>query len=155
MPPFEEQRCIVAKIEELLLYIEKYDKAHSELKALNKKFSVDIQKSIIQYTMQGRLVEQNPEEGTGEELYCQIQAVKKRLIQTGAIKKEKPLDVPISWKRVRLAEICEQKPTNGYFPQNVDYETDVKKLTLTTATAGYFKSDAFKYADVGKDNTIL
>ena len=30
--------------------------------------------SILQYAIQGKLVEQRPEEGTGEELYQQIQA---------------------------------------------------------------------------------
>ena len=47
--------------------------------------------SILQYAIQGKLVEQRPEEGTGEELYQQIQAEKQRLIQEKKIKKEKPL----------------------------------------------------------------
>ena len=37
--------------------------------------------SILQYAIQGKLVEQRPEEGTGEELYCQIQEEKQRLIK--------------------------------------------------------------------------
>lgn len=37
--------------------------------------------SILQYAIQGKLVEQRPEEGTGEELYQQIQAEKQRLIR--------------------------------------------------------------------------
>ena len=44
--------------------------------------------SILQYAIQGKLVEQRPEEGTGEELYQQIQAEKQRLIQEKKIKKE-------------------------------------------------------------------
>ena len=44
--------------------------------------------SILQYAIQGKLVEQRPEEGTGEELYCQIQEEKQRLIKEGKIKKE-------------------------------------------------------------------
>ena len=44
--------------------------------------------SILQYAIQGNLVEQRPEEGTGEELYRQIQAEKQRLIKEGKIKKE-------------------------------------------------------------------
>lgn len=68
--------------------------------------------SILQYAIQGKLVEQRPEEGTGEELYRQIQAEKQRLIKEGKIKKEKalpeiaedeiPFDLPDSWKWVRL-----------------------------------------------------
>ncbi len=71
--------------------------------------------SILQYAIQGKLVEQRPEEGTGEELYQQIQAEKQRLIKEGKIKKEKPLpdiaedekpfDIPESWKWVYVGEI--------------------------------------------------
>lgn len=71
--------------------------------------------SILQYAIQGKLVEQRPEEGTGEELYRQIQQEKQRLIKEGKIKKEKPLpeiteneipfDIPESWKWARLSEI--------------------------------------------------
>ena len=71
--------------------------------------------SILQYAIQGKLVEQRPEEGTGEELYRQIQAEKQRLIKEGKIKKEKalpeisedefPFEIPESWKWVRLSTI--------------------------------------------------
>lgn len=161
LPPLAEQKRIVTKIKELLPYIEKYDKAYSKLTVFNKKFPEDMQKSVLQYAMQGKLVEQRAEEGTGEELYCQIQNRKEKLIQSGIIKQEKPLseiteeekpfDIPASWKWVRLAEICEKRPVNGYSPKNVDYITEVKKLTLTATTSGYFKPDAFRYVDIEKD----
>ena len=51
----------------------------------------ELKNSILQLAIQGKLVEQRPEEGTGEELYQQIQAEKKKLIAEGKIKKEKPL----------------------------------------------------------------
>lgn len=44
--------------------------------------------SILQYAIQGKLVEQRVEEGTGEELYQQIQAEKQRLIQEKKIKRK-------------------------------------------------------------------
>lgn len=65
--------------------------------------------------MQGKMVEQRPEEGTGEELYRQIQKEKQKLIKEGKIKKEKPLpeitedempfEIPESWKWVRWGEV--------------------------------------------------
>ena len=71
--------------------------------------------SILQYAIQGKLVEQRPEEGTGEELYRQIQAEKQRLIKAGKIKTEKalpeitedeiPFDIPKSWCWIRLGEL--------------------------------------------------
>ena len=57
----------MAKIEELLPLIERYEKAWSRLEDFNKRFPGDMQKSILQMAIQGKLVEQRPEEGTGEE----------------------------------------------------------------------------------------
>lgn len=115
LPPLEEQKRIVSKIEELTPYVEKYDVAYSEVEELNKKFPEDMQKSILQYAIQGKLVEQRKEDGTAEELYQQIQEEKKKLIEEGKIKKTKalpeitedeiPFDIPENWKWVRIGEI--------------------------------------------------
>ena len=51
----------------------------------------ELKASILQQAIQGKLVEQRPEEGTGEELFQQIQAEKQALFKAGKIKKEKPL----------------------------------------------------------------
>lgn len=116
LPPLAEQKRIVAKIEELLPLIDRYEQAWSKLEEFNKRFPVDMQKSILQMAIQGKLVEQRPEEGTGEELFQQIQAEKQTLINAGTIKKEKPLaeiteveipfDTPESWKWVHLNQIA-------------------------------------------------
>ena len=90
-PPLAEQKRIVAKIEELLPLVDRYAVSYGNLEQLNAKFPEDMKKSILQYAIQGKLVEQRAEEGTGEELYQQIQAEKQRLIQKKKIKKEKPL----------------------------------------------------------------
>ncbi|NLC25676.1 MAG: restriction endonuclease subunit S [Fastidiosipila sp.] len=115
LPPLEEQKRIVAKIEELMPYVDKYDVAYSEVEELNKKFPEDMQKSILQYAIQGKLVEQREEDGTAEELYKQIQEDMKKQIKEGKVKKPKklpaikqdeiPFDIPENWKWVRLGEI--------------------------------------------------
>lgn len=87
IPPLEEQYRIVAKIEEILPYIDQYDKAYTKLETFNKKFPEDMKKSILQMAMQGKLVEQRPEEGTADELYEQIVAEKAQLIKDGNIDK--------------------------------------------------------------------
>lgn len=128
VPPLDEQKRIVVKIEEILPYIDQYDKAYTKLETFNKKFPEDMKKSILQMAMQGKLVEQLPEEETADELYEQIVAEKSQLIKNGKIKKEKPLpditedeipfEIPSSWKWVRLSAICEKigsgsTPTGG------------------------------------------
>ena len=117
LPPLAEQKRIVAKIEELLPLIDRYEKAWGRLEEFNRRFPADMQKSLLQMAIQGKLVEQRPEEGTGEELYRQIQAEKQRLIKEGKIKKEKPLpdiaedevpfEIPESWKWVRWGELSD------------------------------------------------
>ena len=122
LPPLAEQKRIVAKIEELLPYIDRYEQAWSKLEQFNSRFPEDMKKSLLQYAIQGKLVEQRPEEGTAEELFAQIQQEKQRLIAEKKIKKEKPLseitddekpfDIPESWKWVRLGDIT-SKLTDG------------------------------------------
>ena len=117
LPPLAEQKRIVAKIEELLPYIDRYEQAWSRLEAFNQRFPDDMRKSILQLAIQGKLVEQRPEECTGDELYREIQAEKQQLIKEGKIKKEKllpeiaedekPFEIPESWKWVRFNEVIE------------------------------------------------
>lgn len=115
-PPLTEQKRIVAKIEELLPYIDRYTASYERLEQVNTEFPEDMKKSVLQYAIQGKLVEQRPEEGTAEELYRQIQAEKQKLIKAGRIKKDKPLpeiaedeipfDIPESWKWVRIGTVA-------------------------------------------------
>ena len=135
LPPLVEQTRIVAKIEELLPLVDRYAASYEKLEQFNAKFPEDMKKSILQYAIQGKLVEQRPEEGTAEELYRQIQTEKKRLIKEGKIKKEKPLpeiaedeipfDIPESWKWVRLSNIAESIVDCPHStPKYLDMETE-------------------------------
>ena len=124
LAPLAEQKRIVAKIEDLLPYIDRYAASYERLEQVNTEFPEDMKKSVLQYAIQGKLVEQRAEEGTGEELYRQIQAEKKRLIKEGKIKKEKPLpeiaedeipfDIPESWRWVRFSEIMSTMSTGPF-----------------------------------------
>ena len=54
--------------------------------------------SILQYAMQGKLVEQRLEEGTGSLLLQKIKDEKERLIKLKYVKKEKKLPRINSWQ---------------------------------------------------------
>lgn len=124
LPPLAEQKRIVAKIEELLPHIDRYEQAWSKLEQFNSRFPEDMKKSLLQYAIQGKLVEQRPEEGTAEELFVQIQEEKQRLIAEKKIKKEKPLpeitddekpfDIPDSWKWVRFSDLMNAMSTGPF-----------------------------------------
>ena len=130
LPPLAEQKRIVAKIEELLPLIDRYEKAWSKLEDFNKRFPVDMQKSLLQLAIQGKLVEQRPEEGTAAELLEKILAAKnakgakknsraetqsRREKKSSALSAspreeihddEKPFDIPESWEWVRVGDVC-------------------------------------------------
>lgn len=153
LPPLEEQKRIVAKIEELLPYIDKYEKAWTKLEEFNKKFPDDMQKSILQMAIQGKLVEQLPEEGTAEELYKQIQAEKQKLIKEGKIKKDKPLpeisedeipfDIPNSWKWCYLGEIFDHISGKALNAKNTNGSLH-KYITTSNVYWDHFELDKLK-----------
>lgn len=137
-PPLAEQERIVAKLEQILPQIDRYEAAWNKLEDFNKRFPVDMQKSILQMAIQGKLVPQLPEEGTGEELYQQIQAEKQRLIKAGTIKKEKPLpeitedeipfDIPESWKWIKLGSVIDI--LSGFAFKSTDFKKEGKYRLL-------------------------
>ena len=113
LPPLAEQKRIVAKIEELLPLIERYEKAWSRLEDFNKRFPVDMQKSLLQMAIQGKLVEQRPEEGTAAELLSVAktndnvdgQRVKQKVI-TDITDDDIAFELPDSWEWVKLGSVC-------------------------------------------------
>ncbi len=151
IPPLAEQKRIVAKIEELLSYLSRYEKAWNRLEDFNRRFPADMQKSILQLAIQGKLVEQRPEEGTGEELYRQIQAEKQALIKAGKIKKEKPLpeiaedeipfDIPESWKWVRLRGLCQTDISYGIIKLGAEDPKGVRVLRCSDVKENYIVPD--------------
>ena len=126
LPPLAEQKRIVAKIEELLPLVDRYEVAWTRLEDFNRRFPEDMKKSILQQAIQGKLVEQRPEEGTAQELYEEICTEKQRLIKEGKIKKEKPLpeitedekpfEIPEGWMWVRLADLCKSISDGDHQP---------------------------------------
>lgn len=76
---------------------------------------LDMQKAILGQAIQGKLVEQRAEEGTGQELFEAIQEEKQKLIEEGKLKKQKalpeitedeiPFEIPDTWKWVKYGDI--------------------------------------------------
>lgn len=88
LPPLAEQERIVAKIEELMPWVEQYGKAQSELDQLNNSIQGRLKKSVLQYAIEGKLVPQQAEDASAEELLAEIQAEKQRLYAAGKLKKK-------------------------------------------------------------------
>jgi type I restriction enzyme S subunit len=160
LPPIAEQKRIVTKLEEILPLIDRYEAAWNKLEEFNKRFPGDMQKSILQLAIQGKLVEQRPEEGTGEELFQQIQSEKQALIKAGKIKKEKPLpdiaedeitfDIPDTWKLVRFCEIASFQ--NGDRSKNYPNRNEYVDNGVAWINTGHITPNG--YLDVNSMNYI-
>ena len=87
LPPTNEQYEIDKKLQEILPVIDRYAKSQETLDKLNVELLGNLKKSILQEAVQGRLVQQIAEEGTGEELLEQIKLEKQQLIKEGKLKK--------------------------------------------------------------------
>ena len=87
LPSVLEQQRIVAKVEELLPFVENYACAQSKLNKLNTEINDKLKKSILQEAIQGRLVSQIAEDGTAQELLEQIKQEKQKLVKDGKLKK--------------------------------------------------------------------
>ena len=134
IPPLEEQRRIVEKIDEVASAVSAYDVAYQKSEALNSTFPEALKKSILQEAVQGKLVPQDPNDEPAEALLERIRAEKQRLIKEGKIKKDKhesvifrrdnshyekldgverciddelPFEIPESWTWVRWGSIAE------------------------------------------------
>ncbi len=115
LPPLEEQKRIVAKIEELMPLCDEFERLEKEDIALDKAFFDHLPKSILQKAIQGQLVPQNSEDEDASLLFKRIQKEKEQLIKDKKIKKEKllapiteeekPFDLPKGWIWCRLGEV--------------------------------------------------
>ena len=87
IPPQEEQRRIVTKLNQLYPYINQYGNSQNRLNQINKEIWHNLKKSILQEAIQGKLVPQIAEEGTAQELLEQIRQEKLQLVKEGKLKK--------------------------------------------------------------------
>lgn len=148
LPPLAEQKRIVAKIEELEPLIAEYDTAETALTALNTVFPEQMKKSILQQAIQGKLVEQDPNDESATVLLERIKAEKAALVKAGKIKKDKPLppitddeipfDIPDSWTWVRLGDIA---IVNGGFAFK---SSQYKSKGVRVVRISDFDEDGFK-----------
>jgi len=89
LPPLEEQRRIIESIEELTPLIDSYDALESARESLDASLLDRLHKSILQLAVQGRLVEQDPNDEPASVLLDRIRAERVALVKTGRLKAPK------------------------------------------------------------------
>ena len=134
LPPINEENRIVRAIEAVLPSVSKYSQVQKQLEKHNSELFEKLKKSILQQAIQGKLVEQNPDDEPASKLLEKIRVEKERLVKEGKLKKsalndsvifkgddnkfyekrgkeivciddEIPFDIPGTWQWVRLTAI--------------------------------------------------
>ena len=111
LPKIEEQKRIVAKLDEIFAELDRIDADQNKLVALQDK----LEDKLLSLAIQGKLVEQRPEEGTGDEL---LNKLGKKVIDY-AQTEDLPFDIPNSWVWCKLSDIGSTNIGLTYHPQDV------------------------------------
>ena len=133
LPPLQEQKRIIEKYNEVAKFICYYTQQKERLDLLNDSLYSNIQKSILQEAIKGKLVPQDPNDEPTSVLLQHIKEEKQRLVKEGRLKKkdivdsiiykgddnkyyeqvdgtaiqiESDYDFPNTWAVVKLSHIC-------------------------------------------------
>ena len=174
LPPLAEQKRIVAKVEELMPFVDQYAVASTKLNTLNASFPEMMKKSILQEAVQGKLVPQDPNDEPASLLLKKIAEEKKRLIKEGKIKKQKPLpeitedeipfDIPESWEWVRLSEVgmlqtgtTPSKAHPEYFGEFIPFVSpgDISSENVLTCRKDGLSKEGLDYARLIPAKSVL
>ena len=134
LPPLAEQKRIVEKFNEIEPLINLYEQYEQSLSKINDEFPKQLEKSILQYAIQGKLVKQDVDtDGYAKTLIDEISKQKQLLVAKKEIKqnkqesfifkgqdnkhyekigekitciqKEIPFEIPNNWEWVRLGSV--------------------------------------------------
>ena len=151
LPPLNEQKRIVQKIQEALPIVRIYGKSQEALDKLNADIFDKLKKSVLQEAIQGRLVPQDPNDESASVLLERIKAEKAKLFTEGKLKKkdlldsvifkgddnkyyekvgsqvacvddEIPFEIPSSWSWIRLGNYTDV--IGGYAFQSQDLKSE-------------------------------
>ena len=178
LPPLREQNRIITKLLETKPLIDKYNYTKVKLSVLEQEFPDKLKKSILQYAIEGKLVKQDPNDEPASVLLERIKTEKEKLIKEGKIKRDThdsditltdnkdyyennvnltetlPLNIPISWRWVRLntlfmhntGKALNSKNTNG---ELLEYIT-TSNLYWNTFNLSNLKKMHFSLSEVEK-----
>ena len=151
VPPTNEQKKIVQKIQEALPFVYTYGKSQEALDKLNAEIFDKLKKSVLQEAIQGKLVPQSPDDEPAFVLLERIKTEKAKLFKEGKLKKkdlvdsvifkgddnkyyekigsqvtciddEIPFEIPSSWSWIRLGNYTDV--IGGYAFQSQDLKSE-------------------------------
>ena len=173
LPPLQEQKRIIEKYNEVAKFICYYTQQKEKLDLLNDRLYSNIQKSILQEAIKGKLMPQDPNDEPASVLLQRIKEEKQKLVKEGKLKKkdivdsiiykgednkyyeqvgknliditdEIPFEIPNNWAWTRLSYVA-----NIYTGNSIS-ETE-KKAKYTNVVGRYYIGTK----DVGFDNNVF
>ena len=124
IPPIEEQRRIVAKLNELLPLVETYGKEQEALEKMEKEFPDKLRASLLQEAIQGKLVPQLESEP--------------EVTQIGEAPEDVPFAIPEKWRWVRVSDVAHTNPKVTAQTSS----TEVSFIPMAALSAGYISQIA-------------
>ena len=119
LPPIEEQKRIVARIQILRPLIELYKQEEKQLEVIESSFPKKLRASILQEAIQGKLVPQLESEPEVE--------------QIGEAPEDVPFAIPEKWKWVRVSDVAHTNPKVTAQTSS----TEVSFIPMAALSAGY------------------
>ena len=166
LPPLSEQARIVEEIERFEPLLVEYDRLEQQATRLDDEIYEKLKKSILQYAIQGKLVEQDENDEPASVLLERIRAEKK--VQLGkkyvesyiykgddncyyekngsAIKNitdEIPFDIPDHWEWIRVGNLFQHNTGKALNSSNTKGEKH-KYITTSNLYWNYFKLDSLR-----------
>ena len=173
LPPLEEQKRIVTKIEKLMPLVDEYAESYNRLQKIDNEFEDKLKQSVLQYAMEGKLVKQNPSDEPASELIKKIENEKAELVKEGKISKlrkaspisdeEKAFRIPNNWKWVRLEEIAQLNtgttPSIGKSRYEGNYIPFIKPGDISSKGINYnnfgLSKDGLRHGRLIDENSLL
>ena len=130
----------------------------------------DLKNSVLQLAIQGKLVEQNPNDEPASVLLERIKAEKEQLIKEKKIKREKPLleiseeekpfEIPESWKWIRVGDLLYNMTGLSYKKDKLAIKTNEMVRVLRGGNIldmeyKFKDDDIFISSEFVKDNALL
>ena len=176
IPPINEQKRIVKKIEELLPIVIEYGNLREKLDNLNSEFPDKLKSSILQDAIQGKLVPQDSNDKPASVLLEKIRDEKERLIKEKKIKRNKnasyifkennhfyekigkevvditnelPFEIPDNWMWCKLENIT----SNIHYGYTASAQEvgDVRLLRITDIHENNVNWDSVPYCVISED----
>lgn len=159
VPPLEEQKRIVAKIEELFTKIDEIDKAQKELKELAEL----AEKKVLDMAVRGELVEQDETDQSAEQFISNVKdkidvAVSKKVIRKKAVTPmldaDIPYDIPGNWCWEKIGALFAINPKNVGISDN-DIVGFVPMTLMDAGISNHHEYEEKPWKEIKKGFTAL